>query len=109
MKLPGTLFAFSLGLAAGLRQAGQQHATKGIQDMVNQVQPAFEKKYGHPPEWSAISYRTQIVPGPNYFVKVKCKCGEGDYVHLKISVDSNGPVELSDVIRAYNSTVLEYF
>lgn len=58
-------------------------ATPEIQHLVDQVKPQLEsrenKTYGI---FTAILYRSQVVAGVNYFVKVQN--GENDYVHLRI-------------------------
>ena len=59
-------------------------------------------------EFTAISYRIQIVQGHNYYVKVRT--GPGSYVHLRIYKDLAGQVSLDGVLT--NKTVfdpIEYF
>eukprot|EP00928_Gymnodinium_smaydae_P084839 TRINITY_DN6810_c0_g2_i1.p1 TRINITY_DN6810_c0_g2~~TRINITY_DN6810_c0_g2_i1.p1 ORF type:complete len:455 (-),score=142.53 TRINITY_DN6810_c0_g2_i1:169-1533(-) len=46
-------------------------------------------------EFEAVSYKTQVVAGMNYFVKVKV--GPSDYVHLRIYKHFSGSSELSSV------------
>ncbi|KAI0988426.1 hypothetical protein GJ496_007141 [Pomphorhynchus laevis] len=60
----------------------------------------------------AISYKTQIVSGTNYFVKVKDKT-TNDYHHLRIykPLQHTGkPVELSNVVKSVSgNSPLSYF
>ena len=54
-----------------------------INDLVENIKNQFEKLIGNKIHTiSAISYRTQVVNGTNYFIKVLVN--ENQYVHLKI-------------------------
>ncbi|XP_014812780.1 PREDICTED: cystatin-A-like [Calidris pugnax] len=58
-------------------------ATPEIQDIANKVKPQFESKenrtYGI---FKAIKYRSQVVAGVNYFIKVQVS--DTNYVHLRV-------------------------
>ncbi|KAM8820398.1 cystatin-A-like [Eudromia elegans] len=58
-------------------------ATPEVQHIADQVKPQLEEKenevYGL---FQAIEYRTQVVAGTNYFIKVKVS--DGTYVHLRV-------------------------
>ncbi|XP_062450835.1 cystatin-A-like [Rhea pennata] len=58
-------------------------ATPEVQDIVHQVKPQFEsmvnEKYGI---FKAIEYRSQVVAGVNYFIKVQVS--DSMYVHLRV-------------------------
>ncbi|XP_071415546.1 cystatin-A-like [Pithys albifrons albifrons] len=58
-------------------------ATPEVQHMVNQVKPQFESRENRKcPMFTAIVYKTQVVAGINYFIKVEVS--KTDYVHLKV-------------------------
>ncbi|XP_068921015.1 cystatin-A1-like [Petaurus breviceps papuanus] len=73
-------------------------ATPEIQDMVDEVKPQFEKKSNEKYDtFEAIEYKTQVVAGIIYYVKVHL--GGDQYVHLKILKPlphTGEPVELLD-------------
>ncbi|CAM9684026.1 unnamed protein product [Bubo scandiacus] len=58
-------------------------ATPDVQHIINQVKPQFESRvnrtYGI---FQAIVYRTQVVAGINYFIKVQVS--DTEYVHLRV-------------------------
>ncbi|XP_054044692.1 cystatin-A-like [Rissa tridactyla] len=58
-------------------------ATPEVQRIANEVKPQFESKenrrYG---TFNAIIYRTQVVAGTNYFIKVQVS--DAEYVHLRV-------------------------
>ncbi|POI26350.1 hypothetical protein CIB84_009900 [Bambusicola thoracicus] len=58
-------------------------ATPEVQHLADQVKPQLERRENETyTMFTAIIYRTQVVAGTNYFVKVQ---NSGDkYVHLKI-------------------------
>ncbi|CAH3044746.1 unnamed protein product [Porites lobata] len=54
-----------------------------VQKICDQVKPQAEKMAGQEfPEFKAISYKTQVVAGINYFIKVHV--GGPSYVHLRV-------------------------
>ncbi|XP_042644798.1 cystatin-A [Tyto alba] len=58
-------------------------ATPEVQYMVNQVKPQFESRENRTYDiFQAIVYRTQVVAGINYFIKVQTS--DADYVHLRV-------------------------
>ncbi|KAM8820509.1 cystatin-A-like [Eudromia elegans] len=58
-------------------------ATPEVQHIADQVKPQLEERenevYGL---FQAIEYRTQVVAGTNYFIKVQVS--DGTYVHLRV-------------------------
>ncbi|KAM3935837.1 cystatin-A-like [Leptodactylus fuscus] len=65
---------------------GAEHsATREIQDYCNLVKPEFLRKTAlNVSKFEAISYKSQVVAGTNYYVKVDL--GGGQYCHLRIFV-----------------------
>lgn len=58
-------------------------ATPEVQHMVDEVKPQFESKENRTCGiFKAIVYKTQVVAGINYFIKVQVS--DTDYVHLKV-------------------------
>ncbi|XP_030059833.1 cystatin-A isoform X1 [Microcaecilia unicolor] len=57
-------------------------ATPEIQALLDQIKPEYEAKTGKcPPKFKAVEYKSQVVAGTNYFVKVDT----GDeFVHVRI-------------------------
>ncbi|XP_046854795.1 cystatin-B-like [Xenia sp. Carnegie-2017] len=54
-----------------------------IQELIEKVRSAAENKAGVKfDKYEAVSYKTQLVAGTNYFVKVDV--GDGKYVHLRV-------------------------
>ncbi|XP_062598471.1 cystatin-B-like [Saccostrea cucullata] len=71
-----------------------------IQSIINEVKGAVEDKVGRKLDtYTPVSYKTQVVAGTNYFVKVNI----GDeHIHLRIFAPlphTNQPKELSDLQR----------
>nr|XP_002197519.1 cystatin-A [Taeniopygia guttata] len=58
-------------------------ATPEIQQLVNQVKPQFQSQANtNCAVFTAIVYKTQVVAGTMYFIKVQVS--DGEYVHLKV-------------------------
>ncbi|XP_065511672.1 cystatin-A-like [Caloenas nicobarica] len=58
-------------------------ATPEVQEIVDKVKPQFESRVNKTCEiFKAISYRTQVVAGTNYFIKVQDS--DDNYVHLRV-------------------------
>ncbi|XP_006036742.1 leukocyte cysteine proteinase inhibitor 1 [Alligator sinensis] len=58
-------------------------ATPEVQKIADQVKSQLEAKTDKTyTVFKAIIYRTQLVAGTNYFIKVQV--GENDYVHLRV-------------------------
>ncbi|XP_053715463.1 cystatin-B-like [Synchiropus splendidus] len=73
-------------------------ATEKIQNMCDSLKEHAESKTGtNFAEFTAKSFRSQVVAGTNYFVKVRV--GEDQYAHLRIHEPplSQGEVKLGDV------------
>ncbi|XP_007493842.2 leukocyte cysteine proteinase inhibitor 1-like [Monodelphis domestica] len=68
-------------MAGGLSEA--RPATEEIQKKVDQVKSQFQKKSNvECTEFKAESYKTQVVAGTIYYVKVHI--GNNKYIHMKI-------------------------
>jgi len=71
-------------LAGGTTE--EKAANADIQDKVNQVKAKFLENMGENAgdisDFTAVSYKSQVVAGTNYFVKVRT--GEDTYAHLRI-------------------------
>ncbi|XP_073233523.1 cystatin-A-like [Porites lutea] len=60
-----------------------KQADAKVQKICDQVKPQAEKMAGQEfPEFKATSYKTQVVAGINYFIKVLV--GGPSYVHLRV-------------------------
>ncbi|XP_058280173.1 cystatin-A-like [Hirundo rustica] len=58
-------------------------ATPEVQQLVNQVKSQFEKRANmNCRVFTAIEYRTQVVAGTMYYIKVQVS--DAEYVHLKV-------------------------
>ncbi|KAM6211035.1 cystatin-A-like [Sarcoramphus papa] len=58
-------------------------ATPEVQHIVNQVKPQFESRENKTYNiFKAIAYKTQVVAGINYFIKVQVS--DADYAHLRV-------------------------
>ncbi|KAM7132543.1 cystatin-A [Molossus nigricans] len=68
-------------MPGGLTEA--KPATPEIQEIVDTVKPQLEEKTNETyEEFEAVEYKTQVVAGINYFIKVRV--GQDTYIHLKI-------------------------
>ncbi|XP_063999060.1 cystatin-A-like [Pogoniulus pusillus] len=69
------------GIRGGLSEA--KPATPEIQHIVDQVKPEFERRQNQACAiFRAILYKSQVVSGLNYFIKVQDS--EDSFVHLKV-------------------------
>ncbi|KAM9172582.1 cystatin-B-like [Pangshura tecta] len=60
-------------------------ATPEVQKIVDQVKPQLEEQDKKPyPVFVAITYKTQVVAGTNYLVKVSVSNSTDECVHLKV-------------------------
>ncbi|KAL1788293.1 cystatin-A [Sigmodon hispidus] len=68
-------------MPGGLTEA--RSATPEIQEIADKVRPQLEEKTNEKYEkFEAIQYKTQVVAGINYFIKVKV--GNCSFIHLKV-------------------------
>ncbi|XP_005420648.1 cystatin-A [Geospiza fortis] len=68
-------------MAGGLSDT--KSATPEVQQLVNQVKPQFESRAGMNCDvFRATAYKTQVVAGTIYFIKVQVS--DAEYVHLKV-------------------------
>ncbi|XP_073526971.1 cystatin-B-like [Phyllobates terribilis] len=58
-------------------------ATEEVQGLCDQVKAEVEEKHGKKyPTFVAVEYKTQLVAGTNFFVKVLT--GDEEYIHLRL-------------------------
>ncbi|XP_016055641.1 PREDICTED: cystatin-A [Miniopterus natalensis] len=68
-------------MPGGLTKA--KPATPEIQEIANEVKPQLEEKTNETyEEFEAVEYKTQVVAGINYYIKVRV--GPDSYIHIKI-------------------------
>ena len=74
-------------------------ATEEVQNIVSEVQGQVQSRLNVQfDRFQAVSYRSQVVAGVNYFIKVDV--GNGSFIHIKVFVPlpyTNLPPSLSDV------------
>ena len=91
----------------------EKPADNDVQALVDSVKDAVVTKLGsQPPEMRATHYKTQVVAGTNYFVRVHI--GDGKHIHLRIYKHFSGTVNLHGVKHheaggVAESEQLEYF
>ena len=62
---------------------GGKVADQTIQDLIDSVKPSFESQIGQSlSQFKAISYKSQVVAGTNY--KIKVQIADSEYVHAAI-------------------------
>ncbi|XP_058920411.1 cystatin-A [Kogia breviceps] len=60
-----------------------QPATPEIQQIANKMKPVVEKKtHEIYKEFEAVEYKTQVVAGTNYWIKIRV--GDDRYIHIKV-------------------------
>lgn len=89
-----------------------KQADKEVQQICDQVKEEAEKKAGSKfPEFVAVSYKTQVVAGTNYFIKVNV--GDGNFIHLRVYKKlphAGSTLELSALKTGMKEdSALEYF
>ncbi|KAI5134894.1 cystatin-A [Manis pentadactyla] len=58
-------------------------ATPEIQKIADEVKPQLESKTNRTyEEFKAVEYKTQVVAGTNYYIKVQV--GDNSYIHIKV-------------------------
>ncbi|DAA33447.1 cystatin-A [Bos indicus] len=68
-------------IPGGLTEA--KPATPEIQEIANMVKPQLEEKTNETyEEFTAIEYKTQVVAGINYYIKIQT--GDNRYIHIKV-------------------------
>ncbi|XP_077202441.1 cystatin-A [Paroedura picta] len=72
-------------------------ATPEIQQIADKVKPQLEARENKSyPVFTAVEYRTQVVAGVNYFIKIGV--GHGEYVHMRVFESlpcNNGTISLT--------------
>ncbi|NXG75516.1 CYTB protein, partial [Baryphthengus martii] len=87
-------------------------ATPEVQHIVNQVKLQFESRENRIFDiFKAIVYRTQVVAGTNYFIKVQVS--DADYAHLRVfqslPFENQGPSLVSFQTGKTRDDPLTYF
>jgi len=91
----------------------EKAATGDVQTLVDGVRSEIVGKLGSEPEqFTATHFKTQVVAGTNYFVRVHI--GNDKHIHLRIYKHFSGSVQLHgvkhhDVGGVGASEALEYF
>ncbi|XP_059543662.1 cystatin-A [Myotis daubentonii] len=68
-------------MPGGLTEA--KPATPEVQEIADEVKPQLEAQTNETyEEFQAIEYKTQVVAGINYYIKVRV--GHDSYIHIKI-------------------------
>ncbi|XP_053421308.1 cystatin-A-like [Nycticebus coucang] len=68
-------------IPGGLTEA--KPATPEIQEIANKIKPQLEEKTNkNYEEFEAEEYKTQVVAGINYYIKIRV--GENRYIHVKV-------------------------
>ncbi|XP_061049142.1 cystatin-A isoform X1 [Eubalaena glacialis] len=68
-------------IPGGLTEA--KPATPEIQEIANTVKPQLEEKTNETyEEFEAVEYKTQVVSGMNYYIKIRV--GNDRYTHIKV-------------------------
>ncbi|KFO38285.1 cystatin-A [Fukomys damarensis] len=77
-------------------------ATPEIQKMVDEVKPQLEEKTkASYQEFKAIEYKTQVVQGGIYYIKVQV--GNNRYIHIKVMQHLPGQSEKTLELSAYQT------
>ncbi|XP_034371301.1 cystatin-A-like [Arvicanthis niloticus] len=74
-------------IPGGLSEA--RSATPEVQEIADQVKPQLEEETNEKYEqFKAVEYKTQVVAGINYFIKINV--GGGRFTHIKVFKDLSG-------------------
>lgn len=89
-----------------------KQADKEVQQICDQIKEEAEKKAETKfPQFVAVSYKTQLVAGTNYFIKVDV--GDGNFIHLRVYKTlpyAGSTLELSALKTGMKEdSALEYF
>jgi len=87
-----------------------KEATAEVQELVNGLRAELEKEVSGnmaPGNLEATHFKTQVVAGTNYFVRVRDT--SGSHFHLRIYKHFSGTVQLSGVKTATEEEELVYF
>ncbi|XP_057553294.1 cystatin-A isoform X4 [Hippopotamus amphibius kiboko] len=61
----------------------EKDATPEVQEIANKVKPQLEEKTNETyNEFEAVKYKTQVVAGLNYYIKIRV--GHNHYIHIKV-------------------------
>ncbi|XP_052014561.1 cystatin-A-like [Apodemus sylvaticus] len=78
-------------MPGGLTKA--RPATEKIQEIADKVRPQLEKEINERYEkFEAVEYKTQVVAGVNFFIKVNV--GNGSFTHIKVFQGLGGEDDL---------------
>ncbi|XP_068555151.1 cystatin-B-like [Anas acuta] len=91
-----------------------QPATPEVQHIADQVKAEFERRENRTFDiFQAIEYRTQVVAGTNYFIKVQISESYTGYAHLRVfqalPQEKQGPSLVSYQTGKTRDDPLEYF
>uniref|UniRef100_A0A8C3CNH8 Cystatin domain-containing protein n=1 Tax=Cairina moschata TaxID=8855 RepID=A0A8C3CNH8_CAIMO len=91
-----------------------QPATPEVQHIADQVKAEFERRENRTFDiFQAIVYRTQVVAGINYFIKVQISDSYTGYAHLKVfqalPQEKQGPRLVSYETGKTRDDPLDYF
>ncbi|XP_011405631.1 PREDICTED: cystatin-A-like [Amphimedon queenslandica] len=74
----------------------ERPADDGIQKIADKVKVAVEEQSGRKfTEFKAIAFRSQVVAGVNYIIKVCVGHGKNDYIMLRVFENLDGEVTLT--------------
>ncbi|XP_055331410.1 cystatin-A2-like [Paramacrobiotus metropolitanus] len=106
-------------LAVGLVVAGVpggtgevKNADEQVQKLVDSVSSQIAAKAGISANSKliAVSYKTQVVAGTNYFVKIRVGVSRNaKVIHVRIYKDLKGKVSVSSIKNAKESDPVNYF
>nr|ADF87935.1 cystatin [Eriocheir sinensis] len=86
--------ATAVGMPGGLSE--EKPMTPEVQELINEVRPDVEEHLGRPvSRFEGLNYKTQVVSGLNYFVKVDI--GDNEVVHIRVYHTFDGTNTLNGV------------
>ncbi|XP_031220542.1 cystatin-A-like [Mastomys coucha] len=79
-------------IPGGLSEA--RPATPEVQEIADKVRAQLEEQTNEKYEkYEADQYKTQVVAGVNYFIKINL--GDGSFIHIKVYKDLSGNLKLT--------------
>lgn len=81
-----------------------------VHALVSQVKPHVEAKLGSTlNQFTPLTYKSQVVAGMNYFVKVQTGPGDTDHIVIRIYRDLQGNVTYHSHQAATKDSEISYF